>query len=646
MSTSNSGHDPDELSPERVGLARSQLEDIIASNAFAGSKRAQHFLQLIVEHRLAGRFDHLRERMIGAEMFGRPVDYDTANDAVVRVKASEVRKKLAQYYHEAARKPAVHIELPVGSYVPRFRWEPLEAPATSQVEEDPPASEEQTAIQAESGEKRNGHLRPWPRAIAVLGFAVLAMIGYAGFERWSKNANAAPEISSIVILPLQNRSGDPSQDYFADGMTDELIADMGQISALHVISRTSSMSYRGTKKTLPQIARELGVDAVVDGSVAREGNEVRVTAELIDARTDHDLWTRTYVRQLTTVLALQGEVSQAIADEIRIELTPREQARLARKYPVDSEAQDLYLRGIHLLNSEQDPAKAIPYLQDSIDRQPNCAAAHAALANAYGWMGEAGWLPYAEAFSRQKAEATKAIALDDALPEGHVELGSAVMNLDWEWTEPEKEFKRALELNPNSASSHASYASYLARIGRVADAIAESKRNVELDPVSSRSFMTAGFANYFGRRYNEALAETQKAYALDSSSVASRFPLAAIYVEKGMYAEAIQEFQKIGDQPHALGHLGNVYARMGRVAEANETISKLKEHVQKTGIGRYEIALVHAGLGNKDEALSWLEKSYEAHDKGLTYLKIDPCLDPLRSGPRFAGLVLRMGFPR
>ena len=384
----------------------------------------------------------------------------------------------------------------------------------------------------------------------------------------------------------------------------------------------------------------------MEGSVVRERNQVRITAQLINAKTDDHIWARNYVRDLTSVLELQGEVAQAIADEISINVTPQEQERLARARPVNSEAHDLYLQGIYLLN-QGDPRKAVDYLQEAIDRDPNYARAHAALANGYGWMGEAGWLAYTEAFPRQKTEATKAIELDDSLPQGHAELADAVMDLSWDWTTTEKELKRALELNPNLASVHTTYAFYLQRVGRLPEAIAEVQLVLQLDPVSSRSFYTAGIVYYFAHQYDQALSQLQRAHLLEPHPPKFLFPFesGAIYAEKGMYGKAVGEFQKLGDQPHALGHMGNVYARMERASEARATILKLEEHVQKNGVGRYEIALVYAGLGQKDEAFTWLEKSYDARDKGLTYLKIDPCIDPLRSDPRFSRLVRRVGLP-
>jgi TolB-like protein/Flp pilus assembly protein TadD len=659
MSSTDPVSKPDGFSPEQAGLVRDHLKEVIASRAFAGSKRAQDFLQLIVEHALAGRFDSLRERMLGAEMFGRPIDYDTSNDAVVRVKATEVRRKLAQYYQESRKEPTVRIELPIGSYVPRFQWESLQASAQPSVETEHLAFAEGTPTQVTSGRVPKAEINA-PRRFSgetsrraslvlvgvLLGIGLITLVGYGVFKSYVKDSNGGKEINSIAILPLENLSGDSRQDYFADGITEELIADLGQVSALRVISRTSAMTYKGTKKTLPEIAQELRVDAIVEGSVVRERNEVRITVQLIDARTDTHIWARNYVRDLTSVLALQGEVAQAIADEISINVTPQEQERLARGRPVDREAHDLYLQGIYYLN-QGDPKSAVGYLQKAIDEDPNYAQAHAALANGYGWMGEAGWLAYTEAFPRQKSEATKAIELDHSLAQGHAELANAVMDLSWDWTNAELELRRALELNPNLASVHITYAFYLQRVGRVPEAIAEVKRVIELDPVSSRTFYSAGIVYYFARQYDQALSQLQSARVLEPHPPKFLFPFESgvIYAEKGMYEKAVGEFQKLGDQPHALGHMGNVYARMERASEARGTIAKLEEHVKKNGIGRYEIALVYAGLGEIDEAFKWLERSYDARDKGLTYLKIDPCVDPLRSDPRFTRLLQRVGLP-
>jgi TolB-like protein len=364
MSTADSSWKADVLSAAQIGLVRLHLRDVVASHAFAGSKRTQDFLHLIVEHALEGEVDSLRERMIGAEMFGRPVDYDTGSDSVVRVKATEVRKRLSQYYLETDKAPAVRIELLSGSYVPRFTFLPLGSTAQPNSEVVALSSVKQMVAQgngrisqkpaarveeAPPGPERRP--RP-PRILMGFGIALIALAGFAGLKKWYSDSHARQEIRSIAILPLKNLSGDPGQEFFADGMTEELINDLGQVSTLRVISLTSAMSYKGTQKKLPEIARELSVGGVVEGSVQREGNQVRINAQLIDARTDRPIWAHTYVRDMTSVLDLQGEVAKAIADEISITVTPQEQARLARGRPIDPEAQDSYLHGMLQLDSD------------------------------------------------------------------------------------------------------------------------------------------------------------------------------------------------------------------------------------------------------------------------------------------------------
>lgn len=660
MSTADSACEPNVLSPKQIGLLRHHLEELAASHAFAGSKRTLDFLHLIVEHALAGDLDGLRERMIGAEMFGRPVDYDTGSDSVVRVKATEVRKRLTQYYLEAGGKSEVRIELPSGSYVPRFVFEPLATKVLPQNGTVPPASAPQLSAQGQGQSAESPELpvnsvarsskQKLSRATrllagAALGLILIAVIAYAGYRRWLADSNARQGIHSIAILPLENLSGDPGQGYFADGMTEELINDLGQVSTLRVISLTSAMSYKGTKKKLPAIARELSVDGVVEGGVLREGNQVRISVQLIDARTDRPIWAHTYVRDMARDLALQGEVAQTIAEEIRTNVTPQEQARLARERPIDPEAQDLYLHGV-LLREADDCKNAAEYFNRAIEKQPSYAQAHSALASCYGLMGESGRMPYEEAFTRQKAEAMKAIELDDSLPEAHAELANTAMTLDRDWPAAEAEFRRALELNPNSATSHEKYAFYLVRTGHLQEALAEVERSVDLDPVSGSTFHAEGFIYYFSHRYNQAFAVTQTVRGLKINLPDWNFLIGDIYAEKGMYAEAIGEFIKSGGGPYSLGHLGNAYARAGKGNAALKTISQLQEFVIKDGVGRYEIALVYAGLGNKTEAFKWLDESYKAHDAGLLYLKVDPLLDPLRSDPRFDDLVRRVGLAK
>ena len=647
---------PETGDSEHAALVRAHLRDLFDSEAFRGGKRAQEFLNLIVEHALAGRCDNLRERMIGSEMFGRPVGYDTANDAVVRVKATEVRRKLANYYQALRSPPPVQIHLPPGSYVPQFYFSvlpsakllPTPTNGSFDLEPDPQL---QRVVPPGSGD-RISRTTLWIVTLVVAGCAMLTTAVFFAVQHGG-HPQAGRKIRSIAILPLMNLSGNPGQDYFADGMTEELITEMGQISSLRVISRTSTMTYKRTTKTLPEIARELKVDGIIEGSIEREGNQVRITTQLIDASTDQHIWAHTYDRNISSVIELQSEVASAIADQIQLELTPQEHTLLTRSRSVSPQAEDLYWRGMELLNSETDwdPKSARTYFDKAIQADPNYAPPHAALADAIGRLGNSGLLSPSEVFATQYAEALKAIAIDGSLPQGHIQLGYAVMMHDWDWATEGREFLHAIQLNPNLSGSHLDYANYLERVGRTPEAIAETERALQLDPVSSHAYLVAGYHYYFARQYDQALTEIRHAVVLGAGNEVL-YPLAALHTEKGMYDQAIEEFRKLdkthnatGHLPYVYGHMGNAYARMGRRADARAVIAWLQEYVKKNNVGGYEIALVYAGLKNKDKAFEWMEKAYRVRDKGMTFLKVDPCVDPLRSDPRFQSLLQRVGFP-
>jgi TolB-like protein len=450
------------------------------------------------------------------------------------------------------------------------------------------------------------------------------------------------QIRSIAVLPLENLSRDPEQGYFADGMTEELITNLGRISALRVISRTSVMQYKGTKKPLPQIARELNVDAIVEGTVQRSENRVRITANLLHAPTDRHLWAETYKRDLRDVLALESEVARAIADEVKAKLTPQVQARLAHARPVDPEAHELYLKGSDWLNRE-DPKKALECFQQAIQKGPTFARGYLGISQAYGYLGNSFELASAEAFTKQKAFARKALELDDTLAEAHAALAHALWQGDWDWSGTERELRRALEINPNSEDAHEMYSFYLSMLDRPDEAVAEARNRLEINPLSASAYRWLGRAYYFALRHDEALAQYQKALQVRPDAEL-HLEFGWVYREKGMYKEAIAELLQVHHSPIGFGHLGNAYARAGYKAEAHRAIQKLMEP-SRHGVRNYAAALVYAGLGEKDPAFEWLERAYRVHDQGMCYLKVDPPLDPLRSDPRFQDLLRRMNFP-
>ena len=459
-----------------------------------------------------------------------------------------------------------------------------------------------------------------------------------------------PKIESIAVLPFENLSGDPEQEYFADGMTDELITDLGKISALRVISSTSVKQYKGTKKPLPQIARELNVDAIVEGTVRRSGNRVRITANLLYGPSDRHLWAQAYERNLGDVLVLQNEVARTIAGQIRIRLTPQEHVRLAASRPVNPEAYRLYLEGRYYFSKRTIPAfhKSVQLFQRALEKDPNSALAYAGLSESYSVLPV--YDPGAqrrEVFPKAKAAALKALEIDSTLAEAHGALGYVLMVYDWNWLAAERELKRAIELNPSYAVARHWYAEYLTAMGRHEQAISEITRAQQLDPVSPLMHAMGGEICNLARHYDDAIEQCRKALALDPNFGVAHFHLAFSYLGKEKYEEAMAEFEEsdrlIGRDP-AL-HRTFVYAAAGRRTKAVKALDQLWQQYRQGKISPCELASLYAVLGEKQRALDLLEQAYEQRIPVMPILKEVPEFDPLRSDPRFQDLVRRMNFP-
>jgi serine/threonine protein kinase/tetratricopeptide (TPR) repeat protein len=492
-----------------------------------------------------------------------------------------------------------------------------------------------------------------PRMFGVIALAVLAAALFAanvgGLRDKVLHRAAAPGIHSLAVLPLENLSGDSQQQYFADGMTEELTTELSQISSLRVVSRTSAMRYKGTQKSVPEIAQELNVDAVVEGSVEREGDRVRITAQLVQGPTDTHLWAKGYERDFRDSLRLQDEVAQAIVDEIQLKLTPQEQARLARNAVIDPEAHEDYLRGLFYLNLRNGPAeqKAIGLFQAAIKRDPAYAAAYASLADSYrALMFNSNAAP-AEVLPQSAAAAKRAIEIDDQLAEAHASLGSSMGDYDWDWAGGEREFQIALRLNQNSSVAHAYHAHFLREEGKTEESIREGRRAVELDPVSAVASFLLAQCLYEARRYDEAVSQLRKTLDLEPRFWPAHLYLGKTLAEQGQFQEAVEELKKAGDfaaEPYAT--IGYVYGRMGRAADARKVIADLKEQSTKGYVAPSNFAKIYIGLGDKDQAFGWLEKGYQQRDFWLAFLKGDPIFDSLRSDPRFLDLIRRIGLPQ
>ena len=492
----------------------------------------------------------------------------------------------------------------------------------------------------------------WPRHRIIVSLALLLSLSILGIWLFRSPGDRPASIRSLAVLPLENLSGDASEDYFADGMTDEVITDLAQISALRVISRTSVMVYKGARKPLPEIARELNVDAVVEGTVLRSGERVRITAQLIQASTDKHLWADTYEGNVRDTLVLQKKVAQAIAERIRIELTPEEQAGLRRLKVVDPEAYEDYLKGKYFWNKRTGDGlrRAIDYFDQAIAKDPTYAPAYSGLADSYALAGDwqFGVMTTKEAMPRAKAAAMKALELDNSLGEAHTSLAFCLEGFDWDWEAADREFRRAIELNPGYATAHHWYAWHLSLLGENAQALAEMRKAENLDPLSLIINADLAELQLIAHAPDESIEQSRKTIDMDPSFAFAHNQLGQAYLAKHMFGEAIAELQKAiqlsGDSPTCIANLARAYAVAGRKGEATELLDDLKKRSAHGYPYTSELAVVYAALGDKDQAMGWLDKGYEERFNPGVLLR--PGFDPLRADPRFQNLVRRIGLPR
>jgi TolB-like protein/DNA-binding winged helix-turn-helix (wHTH) protein/Tfp pilus assembly protein PilF len=466
------------------------------------------------------------------------------------------------------------------------------------------------------------------------------------------------KIESLAVLPLENISGNPDEEYFADGMTQALITELGKVQALRVISWQSVKQFKGTKKTVPQIARELRVDAVVEGSAMRAKDKVRITTQLVQANPERNLWSESYERDLRDVLALQGDVAHAITAEIKIKVTPQEHTRLANRHPVSPEAYEAYLKGAYYLEKRttDDVRRAITSFQHAIEIDPNYAMGYAGLAEAYV-IASSGFavLTVAESFSKAEAATSKALELDETLAVPHALLARIRDQRDRDWAAAEKEYKHALDLEPGNAKVHYSYGfGHLVPLERFDEGIAEIRRALELAPLSLMIRTQLGNALnqrdlFRGGSYDEGIQQCREALELDSNFPIAHECLAAAYSAKGMYEEAVTELSKcVGAGAQCSRRLGEVYALSGRRTEAMKVLREMTRLYEKQPEEVWNLAMLNAALGNRDQAFVWLEKAYERQELSIMYVRIctvAPVCKQLSSDPRFQDLVRRMNFP-
>ncbi len=494
-------------------------------------------------------------------------------------------------------------------------------------------------------------VRPWPWIAMVCALALLMVAGAGWKLGWFRTQPQGGGIHSIAVLPLENLSRDPEQEYFADGITEALITQLSKIRALKVISRTSVMGYKGARKPLPEIARELKVDAVVEGSVQREGNRVRVSVQLVEGATDEHLWADQYQREYRDILQLETEMARTIAERIKINLTPQERSEMAQNRAVDPQAHEDYLRGRFSFNqrTEKSLAKSIEYFQQAIARDPGYALAYAGLADAYALTGFRGVFPSNETLARAKAAATKAIELDGTLAEPHASLGFIAETHEWDWATAEREYKRALEIDPGYARAHHWYAGYLTYVGRFNEAIAEATRACDLDPLSLPVNNALAGRLLAAGRVKEALQQVRVTMDMNPDYAPAVQTLGWVYLNQGKNDQAIQEFRHAlqlsgpGDSELRVD-LGFAYAMAGKKKEATAILDKIKAEHERGLTAAADVAILYGALGDMGRAFQWLDKAYRERDPELTYIKVpNRRFQPLRNDPRYQQFLVRMG---
>ena len=574
-------------------------------------------LLLLLEHRdqLVSRED-LRGRLWASDTF---VDFETGLNRAVR--------KLRDALGDSAENPKYIETVPKRGY--RLIANVGEPGA------EPPAA------------PKRRHTMQWFAAAAVV-IAALIIIATA-----RSRGRTQPPIHSIAVLPLANLS-DPSQEYFADAMTEALITDLAQLRNVTVISRTSVMPYKKSSKSLPQIAHELSVDGVVEGGVLRAGGRVRVTAQLIYAATDHHLWASSYERNESDIVTLQREVAASITDALRAELSPEAKVRLHTTAQIDPVAYGLFLNGMAAAGKEttQGFTEAIEYQSKAIERQPDFADAYVQMAHCYSQFAWNGAAAPAEFMGKAKAAAQKALALDPASGPAHAAMGQILYQYDWDWVRSEQEFRRALELNPNDARAHSAYAALLRITGRLEQAKAEGKRVSALDPLSAKKPATlvsvaVGFRRQ--KNYDQSIAEMRKALQMDPAVARAHAQLGLTLVAAGQQDEGISELEtavRLAQKNRRFqANLGWAYGVTGRTADARRILETLEGRAKHEYVSPVAIAMVHAGLRENDQALHWLERACEQRDFDLLFAQRSMAFESLRTEPRFRELIRRIGLP-
>ncbi|MEP6706716.1 MAG: protein kinase [Pyrinomonadaceae bacterium] len=487
----------------------------------------------------------------------------------------------------------------------------------------------------------------WLVLAALLAASVV--LAYFAYSRYFAGRSEA-SIRSIAVLPFTNTSNNPDAEYLSDGISESLINSLSQLPGVKVIAKSSSFRYKGKEVDAQEVARALGVEAVLTGRVVQRGDALAISIELVDARDNTHLWGEQYNRKLSDLLFVQQEISREVAEKLRLRLTGEEQQRVTRRYTENTEAYELYLKGRYFASkpTEADFKKSIEYFQQAVEKDPNYALAYVGLGRSYLSLGGVlGFVSPSAVAQQGKAAVMKALGIDETLDDAHATFANFKLYYDWDWNGAETEFKRTIELNPNNAAAHSGYGTYLEALGRFDEAVAERERSRQLDPVSAIATADVGYPLYYARRYDQALSHYRKGLELDPNLSWGHLWIGQTLVQQGRYTEAIAEINKAialsGGNVRDIATLGHAYAVSGRKSEALKVLDELQGRAKQKYVSPYFIALIYTGLGEKDQAFGWLQKAYEERHPYLILINVEPVFDSLRSDPRFSDLVRSIG---
>jgi TolB-like protein/Tfp pilus assembly protein PilF len=616
----------DRIEPSEESI-REALRKLSSSPRFASSERLCRFLRFTVEETLAGNTDQLKETIVGAEVFGRKPDYDPRLDAVVRIEAVKLRARLKEYYDNEGRNDPLRIDIPKGGYVPVFLPQPpADAPVVS-----PPVAPRS---------------RAWNALLALMLLAAGGILWLVG----SRRPVPVADVPSIAVLPFVDLSEAKDQEYFCDGMTEEIIDALARVRGFHVAARSSAFAFKNKQQDIREIGRKLNVGAVLEGSVRKSGNRLRVTAQLNNVADGYHLWSETYEREMKDIFALQDEISRAIVSTLRVQLGETGKTPLVTASTGNLDAYNLYLqaRYLHSKWRLESMRQSVNLFQQAIAQDPGFAPAYAGLASSYTWLGFFRGRPR-DVMPGASLAARKALAIDNQLGAAHLSLGDVNAVYDWDWEAARHEYETALRINPNDSSAHFSHSLlYLAPLGRIDEAIQEMQRARDLDPLNVVIHTYLGMLFYFGGRYEEAVTQLRNTIGMAPDFAEVHSTLFRVHLEQHKFAEARAEL----DRSHALmGQTvpGLADAQLAAAEGRMESARQLQAACERTYAHEYvslaSMACVHTALGDKDGAFRYLDRAFEERDGMLAYAKIFPAFATLRSDPRFTALLRRLNLP-